>query len=250
MVMTEGWPVTQRGLGPDVSPTYPAFNLKIPDQTRADAWIAELQGFVHAGAMPGLEILHLPNDHLAAGSVGFHTPRALMADNDLALGRIIEALSRSPFWPETVVFVLEDDAQAGPDHVDSHRSVLLVISPYNRPGTYHRFINTVDVVAAIEDILHLGRLSKYDYFSRPLTDVFAHTPDLSPYAAVAARVDLNEMNAPRTAAARLSSDLDFKAADRVNDAVFNRILWQMIKGPQAPPAIAIKAPLHTLQVTQ
>jgi YVTN family beta-propeller protein len=250
MVQTDGWPITQRGLGPDVSPIYPAFNLKIPDQSRADAWITELDGFVRAGAMPGLEILHLPNDHLAAGSAGFHTPKALMADNDLALGRIVEALSRSPFWRETVVFVLEDDAQAGPDHVDTHRSVLFVISPYNHPGTYHRFINTVDVVAAIEDILHLGRLSKYDYFSRPLTDVFAHTPDLSSYAAVPAQVDLNEMNAPRTAAARLSSGLDFTAADRVNDAVFNRILWQMIKGPQAPPAIAIKAPLHALQVTQ
>jgi DNA-binding beta-propeller fold protein YncE len=250
MVKTDGWPVTQRGLGPDISPTYPAFDLKIPDQTRADAWIAELQTFARDGNMPGLEILHLPNDHLAAGSVGYHTPRALMADNDLALGRIIEALSRSKFWPETVVFVLEDDAQAGPDHVDSHRSVLLVVSPYNRPGTHHRFINTVDVVAAIEDILHLGRLSKYDYFSRPLTDVFATTPDLSSYSAAAAQVDLNEMNAARTAAARLSSGLDFKAADRVNDAVLNNILWQMIKGPLAPPAVATRAPLHALQVTQ
>jgi hypothetical protein len=249
MVRNEGWPVTQRGVVPDVSPTYPPFDLKVPDQTRADAWIAELQGFGQAGAMPGLEILHLPNDHNAAGRVGYHTPRAFMADNDLALGRIVDALSRSPFWRETVVFVLEDDAQMGQDHVDSHRSVLLVISPYNRPGTYHRFVNTVDVVAAIEDILHLGRLSKYDYFSRPLTDVFASTPDLSPYTAVPAQADLNEMNAVRTAAARRSAGLDFRAPDRVDDALFNDILWQMIKGPQAPPTILVRAPLHTLQVS-
>ncbi len=120
MVVSEGWPTTQRRLGPDVSPTYPAFDLKIPDQTRADAWIAELDGFVRVGAMPALEILHLPNDHNAAARAGFHTPRAFMADNDLALGRIVDALSRSPFWKETVVFVLEDDAQSGPDHIDSH----------------------------------------------------------------------------------------------------------------------------------
>ncbi len=249
MVVSEGWPLTQRGLGPDVSPTYPSFNLKISDQTRADAWIAELDGFVRVGAMPSLEVMHLANDHFAAARVGYHTPRAFMADNDLALGRIVDALSRSPFWKETVVFVLEDDAQDGPDHIDSHRSVLLVVSPYNRPGTYHRFVNTVDVVAAIEDILHLGRLSKYDYFSRPLTDVFSSTPDLTPYKAVAAQVDLNEMNAPGSESARLSSRLDFSAPDRANEAVSNAILWRMVKGTTQPPVFA-KAPLHALEVSR
>ncbi|HWX54528.1 MAG TPA: bifunctional YncE family protein/alkaline phosphatase family protein, partial [Verrucomicrobiae bacterium] len=117
-----GWPVTQRELGPDVSPTYPQFNLKITDQKRADAWIAELQQFVEEGDMPALEVMHLPGDHTAGGRAGYPTPRAYMADNDLALGRIVEALSHSPFWKDTVVFVLEDDSQAGPDHVDSHRS--------------------------------------------------------------------------------------------------------------------------------
>jgi hypothetical protein len=158
-------------------------------------------------------------------------------------------LSRSPFWKETVVFVIEDDAQAGPDHVDSHRSVLLVVSPYNRPGTYHRFVNTVDVVAAIEDILHLGRLSKYDYFSRPLTDVFSSTPDLAPYHAIAAQVDLNEMNPPGTESARLSSALDFSAPDRASEAVSNAILWRVVKGT-APPPVSAKAPVHELVVSR
>jgi len=249
MVVSEGWPLTQRRLGPDVSSTYPAFDLKIADTTRANAWIAELDGFARVGAMPALEIMHLANDHNAAARVGYHTPRAFMADNDLALGRIVDALSRSPFWKETVVFVLEDDAQAGPDHIDSHRSVLLVISPYNRPGTYHRFVNTVDVVAAIEDILHLGRLSKYDYFSRPLTDVFSSTPDLTPYKATPAQSDLNEMNPPGTEAGRLSSRLDFSAPDRVNDQLFNDILWRVVKGTP-PPTTAVRAPLHALQVSR
>ncbi len=248
MVKVPEWPVTQKDLGADISPTYPPFNLTIPDQVRAGAWIAELERFARAGDMPRLEVMHLPNDHTAGGRAGYRTPRALMADNDLALGRIVEALSRSPFWRDTVVFVLEDDAQAGPDHVDSHRSVFFAISAYSRSGTVHRFVNTTDVVAAIEDILGLDRLSKFDYFSRSLADVFAATPDLSPWTAIVPRADMNEMNAEHGAAARLSDGLDLGAPDRVSDAAFNAILWRMMKGAQPFPAAArFQAPLHLLQ---
>ncbi|HWX56115.1 MAG TPA: phosphoesterase, partial [Verrucomicrobiae bacterium] len=173
---------------------------------------------------------------------------AYMADNDLALGRIVEALSHSPFWKDTVVFVLEDDSQAGPDHVDSHRSPFFAISAYSRHGTVHRFANTTDVVAAIEDILGLDRLSKFDYFSRPLSDVFAATPDLTPYEAITPSADMNELNAPKTAAAIQSEDLDFSAPDRVNDAVFNKILWTMLKGDAPAPASVSKSPLQLLQM--
>ena len=130
--------------------------------------------------MPALQLLWLPNDHTAGTRAGLPTPRAYMADNDLALGRIIEALSHEPFWKNTVVFVLEDDAQAGADHVDSHRSVLLVASPYNRPGVIHRFVNTTDVLATIEEILGLRSFSHFDHFGRTLADVFATEPDLRP----------------------------------------------------------------------
>jgi DNA-binding beta-propeller fold protein YncE len=240
----EGWPVTQKELAPDASPTYPAFDLKVTDQVRADAWIAELEQFARDGDMPELEIMHLPSDHTAGGRAGYRTPRAYMADNDFALGRIVEALSKSHFWKNTVVFVLEDDSQAGPDHVDSHRSPFFAISAYNRPGTIHRFANTTDVVAAIEDILGLGRLSKYDYFSRPLTDIFAVTPDLSPWTAIVPKVDRDEINSHGTIAATMSENLDFSAPDRVNDAIFNQILWTMIKGTQPFPLANSKAPLH------
>jgi len=246
----QGWPVTQRELGPDVSPTYPAFQLDIPDQKRADAWIEELEKFVADGKMPALEILHLPSDHFAGGKPGFHTPRAYMADNDLALGRIVEALSKSPYWPDTVMFVLEDDSQAGQDHVDSHRSPMLVISAYNRPGTIHRFANTTDVVAAIEDILQLGHLSKFDYFSRSLADVFADSADLTPYPAIYPEADMEERNPPQTAAAEMSQDLDFSRPDRINDAAYNNILWLMMKGDQPAPVQSAKAPLHALQISR
>lgn len=111
--------------------------------------------------MPALEILHLPNDHTGGARRGLHTPKAFMADNDLALGRIVEAISRSQFWKSTVMFVVEDDAQDGPDHVDSHRSVLLAVSAWNRRGVSHPFVNTTDVLASIEEILGLDALSQF-----------------------------------------------------------------------------------------
>jgi DNA-binding beta-propeller fold protein YncE len=246
----EGWPVTQRDLRADVSPNYPEFNLKIPDQKRADGWIRELQEFAAKGEMPALEVLHLPSDHTAGGRAGYPSPRAYMADNDLALGRIVEALSQSPFWRDTVVFVLEDDSQSGPDHVDSHRSPFLVISAYNRPGTIHRFANTTDAVSAIEDILGLGRMSKFDYFSRSLADIFGETPNFAPYSAVNPQVDMKETNPPQGPAARMSQGLDLRAADRSDDELFNRILWYMLKSDSAAPPVANRAPLHTLQVAQ
>jgi hypothetical protein len=249
MVKNEGWPVTQKELAADVSPSFPPFNLKIPDQKRADAWIAELKQFVEDGDMPQLEVMHLPADHTAGGKAGYPTPRAYMADNDLALGRIVEALSNSPFWRDTVILVLEDDSQAGPDHVDSHRSPFFAISAYSRPGAIHRFANTTDVVAAIEDILGLGRLSKFDYFSRSLSDVFAATPDLTPYRALTPTADMNALNPGDSAAARMSRDIDLSEPDHVNDELFNQILWSMLKGDQPPPQVVAKSPLQVLAIS-
>jgi hypothetical protein len=199
--------------------------------------------------MPQLELMWLPMDHLTAARPGKCTPYACMADNDLALGRIVEALSHSPYWKDTVMFVVEDDAQAGPDHVDSHRAPFYAISGYSRPGTVHRFINTTDVLAAIEDILGLERLSKFDYFSRSLTDIFAPTPDLTPFGAITPKQDLSETNPQDTAAARLSEGLDLSAPDRVDDQVYNQILWLMLKGDAPEPVVHNSAPLHALEAS-
>jgi DNA-binding beta-propeller fold protein YncE len=245
----QGFSATRPGLAPDISPTYPPFDMNIPDQRRADVWISELQDFVRRGEMPQLEIMHLPADHTAGARPGMCTPRACMADNDLALGRIVEALSHSPFWKDTVVFVLEDDAQAGPDHFDSHRSPLLVISAYNRPGTVSRFANTTDVIAAIEDILGLGRLSQFDYFSRPLSDVFAPAPDLTPYDAVRPAQSLDELNPAKGPGAEESKAFDLSAPDRIDDAAFNRVLWKVVKGEQTKmPEPRYASPVHLLRM--
>jgi DNA-binding beta-propeller fold protein YncE len=239
--------VTQRGLRGDVNPDYVPMDLVTQDQKRADVWIAELQRFVRDGNMPQLEVLWLPMDHLTAARPGKCTPYACMADNDLALGRIVQALSHSPYWKDTVIFVVEDDAQAGPDHTDSHRAPFYAISAYNRSGTVHRFINTTDVIAAIEDILGMGRLSKFDYFSRSLVDIFAPAPDLTPYDPIIPTQDLDEKNPQNTAAARLSEGLDLSTPDRVDDQLYNRILWLMLKGDAPPPVAQRHAALQALQ---
>ena len=221
-------------LAGNTNPDFPGFNLDIPDQKRADVWLAELATYVARGSMPALEIVRLPNDHTSGGSAGKPTPRAAVADNDLALGRMIAALTRTPFWKSTVVFVLEDDAQNGPDHVDSHRSPLLVISPYNRPGVYHRFTNTTDVVRTIEGILKFGSLSHFDYFGRPLTDVWSADPDVRPFDTITPAVPLDERNPAATRGARESRRLVLDTEDASDDDDFSRILWQVVKGFDKP----------------
>jgi YVTN family beta-propeller protein len=226
---------TKLSLAAHTNKAYPGWSLQIPDQVRVEVWLKEFQEFVRAGKLPALEFVRLPNDHTSGATAGRPTPRAYMADNDLALGRLIEALSNSPFWKSTVVFVLEDDAQDGPDHVDSHRSPLLVISPYNKGRVIHRFANTTDVLATIEDILGLGRMSQFDHYGRPLREIWESTPDLSPYSALTPSVSLKEMNPRRGAMAEASKELTLKIEDTSDDDLFNRILWTTIKGHMPYP---------------
>jgi DNA-binding beta-propeller fold protein YncE len=213
---------------------YAGFGLGVRDQTRATVWISELQRFDREGSMPALEIVRLPNDHTAGAQAGSPTPRAFMADNDLALGRMVEALSKTRFWKSSVVFVLEDDAQNGPDHVDSHRSVLLVISPYTTGRVVHRWANTTDVIATIEELLKLGTMSQFDHFGRPLRDIWRKKPDLHPYVALIPAVSLDEKNPRRGAGAEQSKSLALGREDQANEDLFNRILWRAVKGESRP----------------
>jgi DNA-binding beta-propeller fold protein YncE len=226
---------TKRALIGHTNTAYSGWNLDILDQARVDVWMKDFQEFVRGGNLPALEIMTLPNDHTSGAQAGKPTPRAYMADNDLALGRIIEALSKSPFWKNTIVFVLEDDAQDGPDHVDSHRSPLLVISAYNRGRVIHRFTNTTDVLATIEDVLGLGRMSQFDHYGRPLREIWETTPDLTPYVALRSSVPLDEKNPQRGALAEASKKLALDEVDQADEHLFNRILWGAIKGDKPFP---------------
>ena len=220
---------------PYTSYEYPEGDLKISDQLRADAWLKEFQEFVRHGNLPALEILHLPGDHTLGARPGRPTPNACMADNDFALGRMVEAVSNSVYWKDTVFFVLEDDAQDGPDHVDSHRSVLLVISAYNRGAVAHRFVNTTDVFATMEEILGLDKLSRFDYYGRPLRDIFNDKPDLMPYAALRSAQRFDELNPEKGPNVKASLELNLDRVDEANEDAFNRILWSELKGAQAYP---------------
>ncbi|MEN3336959.1 MAG: hypothetical protein V7647_635, partial [Acidobacteriota bacterium] len=246
-VLPAGYRGDKPFLASHTNPTFPGFNLAIPDQRRADVWIAELAEFSRRGVMPALEIVRLPNDHTSGASAGKPTPRAHMADNDLALGRIIEALSRSPFWKNTVVFVLEDDAQDGPDHVDSHRSPLFVISPYTRAGAVHRFTNTTDVLRTMEEILGLDALSQFDHYGRPLRDIWSDAPDLRPWTALVPDVSLAEKNPADTRGARQSSQLDLRIEDVADEALFNRILWEAVKPGMPYPGTRRGATLEAVR---
>jgi DNA-binding beta-propeller fold protein YncE len=235
----------RRALRGTTSPDYPPFNMEISDQTRVDAWMREFRQYAERSSLPALEIIRLPNDHTRGAAADKPTPRAFVADNDLALGRIVDAVSHSPFWKDTAIFVVEDDAQAGPDHVDSHRSVMLMISAWNRAGVLHRFVNTTDVLATMEEILGLDSLSQFDHFGRPLRGIYAAEADLTPYDAIKPAIDLNEKNPP-SEAAKKSALLDFSREDAADDDTLNRILWSAIKGEAVPYPGPTRAPVGAL----
>ncbi len=226
---------------------FPGYNLAIPDQRRADVYIAELARFTQQGRMPALEIVRLPNDHTAGATAGRPTPRAYVADNDLALGRIVEAISHSPFWERTAIFVLEDDAQNGPDHVDSHRSPMVVISPWVRAGVVHRFANTTDVLRTIEELLGLEAMSQFDHYGRPLRDIWSSTPDTRSYSALLPSVALTERNPAGTRGARESRRLQLGMEDMADEDLFNQILWRSVRPGVPYPGARRGATLEALR---
>jgi YVTN family beta-propeller protein len=213
---------------------FPVFDMRIPDQRRADIWLAQFRRWEREGEMPAFQIMHLPRDHTACAAANYETPSAMVADNDLALGRMVEAVSRSQFWSETAIFVMEDDAQNGPDHIDSHRSLLLVISPWTRGGVLHRFTNTTDVLRTIEEVLGLAQLSQFDWFGRPIREIWSDQADTRPYAALTPVQPLDEMNPPSGVGAALSQRFDFSRPDAAEDIAFGQIVWYAVKGPDVP----------------
>ena len=246
-VLPAGYRGNKPFLAAHTNPAFPGYDLSIPDQRRADIWIAELAEFTRRGVMPALEIVRLPNNHTSGLRAGQPTPRAMVADNDLALGRMIEALSKSPFWKSTVVFVLEDDAQNGPDHVDSHRSPMLVISPWVRAGVVHRFANTTDVIRTIEELLGLDALSQFDYYGRPLRGIWSKTAVMTPFTRLTPSVSLTEKNPGGTTGARESEKLDLRIEDVAEEDLFNRILWEASKPGRPYPGMRRGSALEALR---
>jgi len=214
-------------------PTYMGADAigKMSDLRRLELWLAEFRQFEARGEMPRFTVLSLPGDHLLGTRRGIQTPRAMMAENDLALGKMIEAISHSRFWKQTAVFVVEDDAQNGPDHVDCHRTVALVASPYvARRSVDSTMYSTSSMLRTMELILGLPPLTQYDAAAAPMWAAFQPQPDLRPYDCLPARVPLDEKNTAGAFGAQRSNQLTLDEADTVDDAVYNEILWHAIKG--------------------
>ena len=229
------------GLKDHVHPMYPPYNLSIPDNQRIDVWLEEFKEFEKNGNLPRLNIMRLGNDHTAGSRPGSRTPRAMIAENDHALGRLVEAISKSRYWNETAIFVLEDDAQNGSDHVDAHRSLGFIISPYTqRKGFVDSTLYTTSgFLRTMELILGLEPLSQYDAAATPAYNAFALAPNVAPYAALSPRIDVTEMNDPRAWGAQASAEMNLAEADRAPDLLLNEIVWRSVRGPHSkmPPPV-------------
>jgi len=223
------------GLEGRVSPTYPAWDLNIPDERRADIWQKELHDLESQDKIPALSIIRLGGDHTSGTARGARTPRAMVADNDVALGRIVEAISRSKAWKESAIFVLEDDAQNGPDHVDAHRSPALVISPFSKRHSVDTTLYTTSaMLRTIELILGLPPMSQYDAAATPMYNAFQATPLVTPFTHLPARIALDEKNDGTAWGAEASGGLNLAEADRVPEQLFNEIIWRSVKGASVP----------------
>ncbi len=230
---------------------YPPFNPDYPDQLRADEFLNEFQRFVQARnegkgeQLPNLVIMHLPNDHTGGTRPGKPTPSASVADNDLALGRIVEAVSHSSYWDDTAIFVLEDDAQDGVDHVDAHRSVALVISKYapgfaDHPYLEHGFFTTASVVHSIEELLGLPPMNVNDGYAPLMVGSFSGPGNQPPYQADASNREsglLYKVNPPKANGAKASLQMDFTRPDASDARVLNGVLWRDRKGNIEMPGI-------------
>ncbi|MBV9761330.1 MAG: bifunctional YncE family protein/alkaline phosphatase family protein [Acidobacteriaceae bacterium] len=220
----------------DVDMNYRGWDLEYPDVNRAQEFIREWKEFDAKGQAPQLMIVRLGNDHTEGTKAGHLTPFAFAADNDYAVGLVAEAVSHSKLWSSTAIFVIEDDAQNGPDHVDSHRAPAWVISAYTHRGIVDSTMyNQMSILRTMELILGLRPMTHFDAAARPMFGTFSDTPDARPYTAMAPKVSTTERNPANAPGASKSARMDFTDADKVDDDELNDVLWRAIKHAAAPP---------------
>ena len=259
------WPVplvssvkpTKAALRGHFDPLFPDFNTDYPDQLRADEFLNEFGAYVraresHEGPefeLPSFVLLYLPDDHTGGTRPNRARPAANVADNDLALGRVVDAVSHSPYWDDTAIFVLEDDAQDGADHVDAHRSTAFVISKYSpgsaaKPNVEHRFYTTVNMMHTMEMLLGLPPMNQNDAYAPVMSGLFSGAGDQQPYSADYCNqkngliYETNKSNAP---GAKISSSMNFSRPDAAGAARLNRVLWKDSKG-----SVPVPKPKHTV----
>jgi YVTN family beta-propeller protein len=232
------------GLIGHICPDYGVAKFKghtVRDTENVETFLKEYREFEKKGTMPRFIVMSLGEDHTTGTKPGTFTPQACVASNDLALGKLVDAVTKSSLWPETAIFVIEDDAQNGPDHVDAHRTVGLVISPYTKRKVVDSTqYSTVSMIRTMELILGLAPLSQYDAAARPMFESFTAKADLTAYTHVLAQIDLNAVNPKDAYGAARSAKMDFSDYDLVDDFELNEILWRSIKGVDAPLPPAVR----------
>ena len=223
-------------------PDFPSYGLKVPDVARARIFLRHLKTWESSGEMPNLVMIQMPSDHTEGTTPGFSTPRACLADNDLAIGQVVEGISHSKFWKSTLILIVEDDAQDGLDHVDGHRTVALAVSPYTKRGSIDStFYSQVSMVKTIELILGVPPMSLFDLIANDMRQSFQQTVDLTPYQAVEPKQsiyevnpELNTLSGQKKADAVASSKMDWREPDDVPTEQLNQILWRNSVGTQYP----------------
>ncbi len=229
-------------LNPYVAKDFPAYSLEVPDVVRARIFLRHIQEWEAAGAMPNLVLMQLPSDHTNGTSADYSTPKACFADNDLAVGQIVEALTHSKFWKTMLILVVEDDAQAGPDHVDGHRTVALAVSPYIKRGAVDStFYAQTSMNKTIELILGLPSMTLFDLIANDMRNSFQDEPDYTPYTAETPKQSIYDIN-PKPAslgglarkAAQDSARMNFRIPDAAPWDKLNRIIWGSIRGWDTP----------------
>ena len=212
-------------------PTFRGFNLGYMDVKREEAWEKDFDALLAAGNVPQFNTVRLGNDHTSGARIGMPTPEAAIADNDLAVGRFVEHLSKSPIWNESVVFILEDDAQNGPDHVDAHRSIAFMAGGMVKRGFIdHTMYSTSGMLRTIELILGLKPMSQYDAAATPMWRCFTDKADKTPFTAREPGVDLSEKNVAINRNSKRSSEMNLSRPDAIDDLVFSEIVWQTVRG--------------------
>jgi DNA-binding beta-propeller fold protein YncE len=248
---------TKAALRDHFDPLYPDFNTEYPDQLRADEFLNEFNAYVHAREsneaaefqLPAFVLLYLPDDHTGGTRPNLPRPAASVADNDLALGRVVDAVSRSPYWDDTAIFVVEDDAQDGADHVDAHRSIAFVVSKYSpgsaaKPYVEHHFYTTVNIVHTLEMLLDLPPMNQNDAYAPVMGGMFAGAGNQPAYKADYRNRDnglIYETNKRQAPGAKVSSRMDFSRPDAAGAAGLNMVLWRDRRG-----GVRMPAPRHTV----
>lgn len=232
-----GWTPDDPVLNGHYDPNYPGWNLDISDMSRFNEWQKEFQQFVQNDNLPQFEMVYLPNDHTKGTTPGTPTPQAMVAQNDLAVGSLVDAVSHSKYWKDTAICIVEDDPQAGADHVDAHRTEALVISPYTQTGKVDStFYDQDSMNRTMEMILGMQPLNQFDASAIPMLNTFTDTPNETPYNVEQETVPLTETNTQSSPGAAESALMDWTRPDLNSEDKLNHIVWQATKGNQPYPS--------------